>query len=666
MTTQPRLPELTPGRRRLLWGVTLALPFLFLALLEAGLRIANYGDDLDLVTERRAFGRDWYALNSGVGRRYFSQPGIAVPEVYDDLFEKQKSPRTKRIFMLGESTMAGYPFDYNATPARLLQDQLQFRLPQYHIEVINAALAAVNSYTVLDFIGELSRYEPDAFVVYVGHNEFYGALGVASTESSGGSRTLTRLMLKLRTVKIVQLLRNGLLWARGAAGSAPERRDATLMEVMAREKTIPYQSDDYRRARDVFEANLRDIVGVAAEHRIPVVLSTLASNLRDQEPLVPAFSPGLSAQDQARWSALMAEGDSAAAHGGFRDAAARYRAAVAVDSLQAESQYRLARCLDTLGERPAARAAYGKARDYDALRFRASAEFSDLIRRLGRELEVPVADADSAFAAASPDGLVGRNLMMEHLHPNFDGYRLLAATLARAIASTSALAPPGEYRPDAAANDATMKKLARVTAFDIEVANYRVRELTSRWPFRAPARSTPPADSLLRSLVERYARKRIAWSQAHFDLAAAYRDRKDYGGAIAEYAAVSKVVPYSYYPFLMIGDAYQLAGERDSAASSYARGLEAENSPFLHVRLGMLAYERDSTALAIREFELTLAAVPSAGESMSSREVSTIRYFLGSSYGKMGDLAGAKRNLQIAVQVDPSNRDAQAMLAQIP
>ena len=45
---------------------------------------------------------------------------------------------------------------------------------------------------------EIIAIEPDAVLIYAGHNEYYGALGTASTESLGGSTILVRLYLGLR------------------------------------------------------------------------------------------------------------------------------------------------------------------------------------------------------------------------------------------------------------------------------------------------------------------------------------------------------------------------------------------------------------------------------------------------------------------------------------
>src|SRR5713101_4018467 len=196
----------TRRKQSIFWIVLVLLPAALLIISERLLGLFEYGGNLDIVGTTTVLGKDYYTLNRNVGRRYFSQQGISIPEPHDDLFEIHKKPNTRRIFMLGESTMAGFPFDYNATPPQLLRDRLQRLLPSADVEVINAALSAINSYTVRDFVYELVKYEPDLLVIYLGHNEFYGALGVGSTEYLGKSASLINLYLKLNNLRIFRLV----------------------------------------------------------------------------------------------------------------------------------------------------------------------------------------------------------------------------------------------------------------------------------------------------------------------------------------------------------------------------------------------------------------------------------------------------------------------------
>lgn len=84
------------------------LPFIFLLLIEAGLRIFNYGDDYKVFDKVYSSYSDLLFLNSDVARKYFvnlKNPPTAIA----DGFSEQKKENTYRIFVLGESSAAGWP-----------------------------------------------------------------------------------------------------------------------------------------------------------------------------------------------------------------------------------------------------------------------------------------------------------------------------------------------------------------------------------------------------------------------------------------------------------------------------------------------------------------------------------------------------------------------------
>jgi tetratricopeptide (TPR) repeat protein len=655
-------------KKKIFGYITLLFPIALLIATELLLRWFNYGGNLDLVVKTTIQGKEYYTLNREVARRYFTQKGIGVPEAYDDYFEIKKQPNTKRIFMLGESTMAGYPFDYNATAPRLLKDRLVQLLPQYNIEVINVGLAAVNSYTVLDFVKELVNYEPDAFIVYLGHNEFYGAMGIGSTEYLGQWRSLVNLYIQLRNFKLFLLVRDGIVSLRNLFHSDVTPQQGTLMEMMVREKVILHNSKEYQIAKSNFEANLRDIIKIAKEHSVPIVLSTLTSNIRDQKPFLAAFSKTTSEQAKKEWQSRIDKGMKLFHSGDFTQAKEQFQSAIQIDSLNAEAHFFLGKCHDTLGRYDEAKIAYQKARDYDGLRFRASTDFNQLIKLLCQNENVFLADAEKSFEDHSPHGLVGNTVMLEHLHPNFDGYFLLAKTFYRTLFDNLLFAPKNEWHTERNLSDEEFRKIAGVTEFDLECAKFRIFQLTNGWPFLHASEPQKEfiAENFVQELAVRYVIGKLPWSDARKKLAEWYTAIKQYKKALDEYHAFSKVVPYNYFPVMMMGDMYRMMDSTALAEQTYLKALQLQESPFVHVRLGMLYFEVDNIEKAIQEFELTLTSELKSDQLMDTRARSTVRYFLGASYGKSGNIEKAKMNLQLAVQIDPNNEDAKKMLAQIP
>src|SRR5882724_2289780 len=172
-------------------AISILIPFLILCLLEISLRVFHYGHNLDLFIEYPA-DKNYLLLNPDASKKYFTNQAIAT-KGNTELFKKEKDANTLRIFILGKSTTIGYPYFHNGSFHRWLQYRLMHCFPDKNFEIINISLTAVNSYTILGFAKELVNYQPDAVLIYAGQNEYYGTLGVGSTDKIGGNQHIVNL-----------------------------------------------------------------------------------------------------------------------------------------------------------------------------------------------------------------------------------------------------------------------------------------------------------------------------------------------------------------------------------------------------------------------------------------------------------------------------------------
>ena len=270
------------SKKIIFYFIIILIPIAFFVILELALRIFNYGENLNLVQTIEKNAAKYYQLNKNVAQRYFTKISKnLIPQLYPQTFEFKKSPQTFRIFLLGGSTMAGFPYELNVWINRLLEDCLIKYIPNKNIEVINVGLSAINSFSVLDFVKELVNYEPDLFVLYMGHNEFYGAYGVGSIEAFDKCPMLFRTYYALNKSKLVLLMRTIIqkvsgLWTKPVDSIA----DRTLMTAMVQKKSIPFGSKDYELAKRYFEENLEQIISIANKNEVPILTSTILSNLR--------------------------------------------------------------------------------------------------------------------------------------------------------------------------------------------------------------------------------------------------------------------------------------------------------------------------------------------------------------------------------------------------
>src|SRR3990172_10902472 len=267
---QPKpVREISAAKRRLFSAITFSLPVLFLVILEAALQLFHYGGNRALFVSTPDESSVYYGINTEAGRRYFFW-GNFVPTPRKDLFLKKKPPNGYRIFVLGGSTTAGFPYGNNVTFTRILQRRLADTFPNRRIEVVNTAFTAINSYTILDFMDEILEQKPDAILIYAGHNEFYGALGVGSMESLGRNNNFVRAYLKLQRLKTFILLRDAIRFIYNLFGSASEDDSIndpmeTEMSRIVKEQTIPFGSSLYEAEKDQFRSNLHSILQKSKE-----------------------------------------------------------------------------------------------------------------------------------------------------------------------------------------------------------------------------------------------------------------------------------------------------------------------------------------------------------------------------------------------------------------
>ncbi len=509
-----RTAPLPPARRRLYAAVTFLFPFALLLGLEGVLRLAGYGTTYPLfvpVQEAPGFLR----ANRQVVRRFMVReedaPSLWIRPVY---FRREKAPGTFRIVVQGGSTAEGYPYGYGASPAGMLQQRLQRTFPERKIEVVTTAMSAVTSYTLLDFSREILEQAPDAVVVYAGHNEYVGVLGVGSGFSLGRRRPVVLALLRLKDVRLLQLARRALA---GAQPERPRRRDRTLMATIVAEDRIPYGSPLYRRGLDQFSGNLRALLGRYRRAGVPVFIGTVVSNQRDQPPFIAGHAPGA---DAAAWRRRFDAGRRALAAGHPGRALQELDAAVALDDAHAAGHFWRGRALEALGSYREARRAYLAAKDRDQLRFRAPEAINAVIRRVAAEEGAHVVEVQEAFHRAARHGIVGHDLMLEHLHPNLRGYFVMADAFYEALRERGTIGPWTAPVPRARAREEIP-----VTAVDRLYGEWRIRYLTSDWPFeprKRPFRLAPPEDPV-EEIAQDYYRGREQWPDAMRRLLDHYR-----------------------------------------------------------------------------------------------------------------------------------------------
>ena len=395
-----------------------------IVLLEPALRLFGFGNDLRLVIlVAPPNDKFTHQFNELADRPFFGATDLGGPE--PRRFALPKSPSVYRIVVLGESTVAGFPYPPELAFPRQMEILLRHQRPDEQIEVLNAGITAINSHVIADLAEQALAAEPDLIIVHAGHNEFYGPGGVTS-KFGRLPPPLLRLGFALRKTRIGQLER---LWSGADSGQE-------LSEMLPAELHIPLDSDAMRRAAAEFEANLTRIVTTARANGVRVLLTTVASNVRDQSPIRAIHSRTLSASDEQQWTKLFEDAEQSLAAGDAEQAFARLSEAAKIDEHHAQLLYRQGQCLAALGRDAEATAKFELARDCDGCRFRAPSQFCDVVRKVAernRVAGVHFADWAGDVAASVAPRALGADLFLEHVHYRLSGHYQLAAYLAEVV-----------------------------------------------------------------------------------------------------------------------------------------------------------------------------------------------------------------------------------------
>lgn len=408
------------------------VPVLLLGTIELGLCIFDVGFPTDLTQPCTVHGRPAACYNLFFPAPFFPPGMIKLPQAYSIPAEKPQG--TYRIFVLGESAAMGDP-DPAYSFSRYLEVMLRQRFPDRDFEVVNTGSVAVNSHVLLPIAKDLASQRPDLFIIYSGNNEVVGPYGPGTAlTSSNMSLPVIRASIFLRSTRIGQLLTR----------MGTQKKQWGGMEMFL-DKQVPASSPLMPYVYSNFETNLRDTVEVARKSGASVIVSTVATNLKDCGPFASQHRKDLSENDLRSWMELVQQASNAESSGSYDEALRQYLSALKIDDQYAELEFRIARCLGKLGNDQGAKEHYQRARDLDTLRFRADSKINAINRSVASAiLGTQLVDAEAIFSQSSPNNIIGSELVYEHVHMTPEGNYLLAKAMFIPIASRLAGQPVAE------------------------------------------------------------------------------------------------------------------------------------------------------------------------------------------------------------------------------
>lgn len=598
--------------------VLVLIPVLFVILLEVLLRAFNYGLDYKQFLSISQYHPNKQYLNPDLPYKYFYNIEHA-PSVLPDGFDIQKQPNSFRIFVLGESSVAGWPYVPNASFPRHLKRKLELLYPDNTIEVINCGVSAINTYTIRDLVPGILKEKPDLILIYTGHNEYYGALGVASSVGFINSRFLVNTYLWLSDFKTVQFLQNTITWVyRLFSKISTDDSDGgneTLMSRMIGESLITLDSNLFEAGISQFESNMDDIIKWIKDAGVPVVIGNLTCNTRDLKPFVSVKTDKLPA---------------------------------------AEDIFKAAQTELKNGNKQKAKELFLYAKELDALRFRAPQKINDIIKSLSSKYKIPLVNIDSAFISKSPDELVGYNLTVDHLHPNIDGYRLIGDEFFKVMRANNLL-PKGNLKEISdEETDKILKDNFPFTRLDSTLANMQLIILTGQYPF--VPKGTPnykminyKAKDIVDTIAMKIINKDIPWETGHANLSDHYFYKGQLDKSVKEIEAVIAERPYYDIPYKDIVTKMVLGNQLEQAESFLIKLHNLKPDYFSYKWLGQIRLKQNKVDEALQYLQ--------KASGYKDADYQTF-YNLSGAYYLKGNIPAAIMAIEKSLNLNPRNKAA--------
>jgi len=465
-------PPLSPAKRRLFIAITMALPFLGLAVAEFTLRLFGWGGYPAWIREAGQLpsGATLCMVEPAAAKPYFfanpTRPG------YSDQtnFVMPKPADTIRIFVIGESAAKGYPQPRNLAMSSFLQAMLADAWPEKNVEVINLGTTAVASFPLVYQVRDALKFSPDLLIFYTGNNEFFGAYGTASINAAGSLPPWAlRGMRAARGLALVQVL-DGWLYK-----GADENR--SLMEEMIGQTVIPGDSPLREAAARNLASNLGTMLDEARAAGVPALVCTTASNESGLAPLGKDDITGLNEEQQRELRRLLGEAADAADRESYALAVTLLRQAVQLAPRHARARFLLGQVLARAGQPDLALVSFLDARDLDTMPWRPISLTEQAIRTIAMVKGATLCDLAGIFRQESPDGATGWELLDDHVHLSLSGQALAARAMVGAMAN---LAGPLQLGPDELAlvqNDEAYAESLGTNRYDYYRVNHTLRVL---------------------------------------------------------------------------------------------------------------------------------------------------------------------------------------------
>ncbi len=352
---------------------------------------------------------------------------------------KKKTKNIFRVFVYGESSVAGSPFGHWGSFALNLEEQLNLikKDPNTIVEIMNFGLSGIGSTRIAHFIDKTLSYEPDLVIFYVGHNELNDNAERIVSEKQISSRkpspmislfTKHSYFFKTAVLAALRLDAYNKKINFSKDGSVVDEKFFEAFDDMSLNRRLDMYREIYRTNLDHVVASVKkhgaklllmsqisnDLVSPAMTHWMPnthelspirVKSRSLTSLETSEERLRETFENGHPVKEKLEEVILQNKQSAFAAY---------------VQGIEALK----------IGENTKAVQFLLQAKEWDPYPVRFRATYKQILQALHNpENGVYFIDTEEFVRSKLPDGILDGRIIIDVMHPNLTGYKWIASSI---------------------------------------------------------------------------------------------------------------------------------------------------------------------------------------------------------------------------------------------
>lgn len=606
------------------------------------------------------------------------------------LFQEQHFPKKKpkgayRIFCMGGSTTYGRPYNDQTSFPGWLRSTLPIADPTRNWEVVNVGGVSYASYRVTALMDELAQYEPDLFIVYTGQNEFlekrhYDDADFSEQTVQTANRILSHSSL-YRFMKRSMEKATGLTNQRSRAETLLPEEVETILENSIGPASYERDDSHKRNVSEHFRVNLERMIAIAQSAGAKIAFVKPASNARNCSPFKSQAREGLTSEEHRSWQSLYDQAQAHAAASEWNAALQALALAEQIDDRQAALHYLKGTLLYQTGKYDLANESFDRSIEEDVCPLRAIDAIASAVDRIPVTSDIMKIDFDALVSNRSPQGIAGKELFIDHVHPTIEGNRLLSIQILNTLeandivsyakswkgnASLAEIKRELENELDPLFHSRALRNLARIYrwagkyeeaySLALQAIQHLPQDPETLYLIGANALDTGRFEEAVRNLKASISEGTRSY-HATFALAEALMASGDSEQAIDRYQAALQIDPNRPECLNNLGNAYLAIDQPEEAMIAYRQAIDLDpNYAASSSNLAQALHLGGQIDAAIAQYRKSINEYPENANTLSN---------LGSLYLETNRLAEAQAVLEQALQRDPYLFEAVFNLAQV-